>query len=346
MKIALVGHDFNFSNKDGVSRYSYELYKRLQKSNTVFVYEAKSKMGFVANILPGFKRYFIGTKIDEDVDIVHLTYPNAIYARTKAPYAVTWHDASIFTRYAVYNPLNPDFYHYLGVVLPALRNTGRAQGITYNSEETRKSLVPYIGKCENKINEVILHAIDDAFIKEKVQEGRDRSDFVYVGSVQYSHKNIPFLISAFKKAETGSNKLYIFTPTHKDLINPKYFEMEKVKIIIGASTEEIIEKLKRSIALLHFSKLEGFGVPVLEAMAVGTPAVILENADIPKAVSKYAIKTSESSASDLISRLAKEKPELSDEAVEYAKSFSWDNTASKTLKFYKKVIERASSSSK
>lgn len=339
MKIALVGHDFDFSSKDGISRYSHELYEHLRGANNVFIYESKNGSGFVSNIAPGLKRHFFGVRIDEDVDIVHLMYPNTAYAITDAPYAVTWHDASIFRRHRTYNPLAKDFYHYLGVVLPAMKNTRRAQGLTYNSEETRKSLIPYIGKCEDKVNEVVLHAIDDIFINEPVPHGGGRHDFVYVGSVQYSHKNIPFLISEFNKADTGSNKLYIFTPTPKELIDPKYFKMEKVRIIIKATTEEIIEKLKQSIALLHFSKLEGFGVPILESMALGTPAVVLADADIPEAVSRYAVKVDPGAASKTISRLAKERPELQENAVEYAKSFSWKNTTLKTVEFYKKVIE-------
>ncbi len=337
----MVGHDFDFSAKDGISRYSHELYAHLRKGNKIYKYESKNGAGFFSNIMPGLRRHFVGVKIEEDVDIVHLMYPNTTYAITSAPYAVTWHDASIFQRYKTYYPFNASFYHYLRVVLPALKNTKRAQGLTYNSEETRESLIKYIGRCEDKVNEVILHGIDDIFIKERVSHSEDRGDFVYVGSVQYPHKNIPFLISTFNKAETGKNKLYIFTPTPKELIDPSYFKMEKVWIIIKASTEEVIEKLKRSIALLHFSKLEGFGVPILESMALGTPVLLLENANIPKAISKYAIKTNESAARKAIEWLAKERPELSDEAIRYAKSFNWDNTALKTVEFYKKVIKNA-----
>ena len=226
MKIALVGQDFDFSSKDGISRYSYELFTRLKKHNRVSTYEHKRGAGFVGNIVPGLQTF---------------------------------------------NIFSSDIYHWLGVVLPALRNTNRANGITYNSEETRKSLIPYIGKYLDKPNEVITHGIDDAFIKSKIDHNIERKDFVYVGSVQYPHKNIPLLIKSFESANTGNNMLYIFTPTDRNLIDPSYFKAKKVKIIIKASTSEVIEKLKRSIALLHFSRLEGFGVPILESMALGTP---------------------------------------------------------------------------
>ncbi|MGC8496256.1 MAG: glycosyltransferase [Candidatus Micrarchaeia archaeon] len=343
MKIALVGHDFDFSSKDGISRYSYELFTRLKKHNKVSAYEHKKGVGFVGNIVPGLHRYTVGIKVD-DADIVHLMYPNTTYVRSSAPQALTWHDASIFNRYKTFNIFSSDMYHWLGVALPALRNTNRANGITYNSEETRKSLIPYIGKYLDKPNEVITHGIDDAFIKSKIDHNIERKDFVYVGSVQYPHKNIPLLIKSFESANTGNNMLYIFTPTDRDLIDPSYFKAKKVKIIIKASTSEVIEKLKHSIALLHFSRLEGFGVPILESMALGTPVVVLKSAEIPKIVTKYAIKISESEIKSTIGKLALTKPELSDEAIEYAKSFSWDRTVSMTVEFYKKILEMQSKS--
>ncbi|MGC8669982.1 MAG: glycosyltransferase [Candidatus Micrarchaeia archaeon] len=340
MKIALVGNDFDFSSKDGISRYSYELYKRLKEHNTVYTYESKKQGTFTGDMFEGLKRHFIGTRIEEDVDIVHLMYPNTTHAISSAPQALTWHDAAIFSRYKTHNSFSKDFYHWLGVILPALKNTKRANGLTYNSEETRKSLIPYIGKCEEKVNKVILHGIDDIFVKEKVKHNVGREDFMYVGSLQYAHKNIPFLISAFRRASKGNNDLHIFTPTSRELINEDYFHIDNVHIHIKASTKELIEKLKTSIALLHFSKLEGFGLPILESMAVGTPVVVLKDAFIPKAVTRYAIKSTMSSASSTIEWLAKEKPELSDSAIQYAKSFNWGRTANLTFEFYKEIIEK------
>lgn len=340
MKIALVGNDFDFSAKDGISKYSNELYDHLRKRNKVYIYESKRHGDFTGDIAVGLKRYLIGTKIEEDVDIVHLMYPNTTYTISSAPQALTWHDAAIFSRYKTANSFSKNFYHWLGVVLPALRNTRRANGITYNSEETRKSLIPYIGRCDDKVNEVILHGIDDIFVNEKVKHEVERKDFIYIGSVQYAHKNIPLLVSAFSKAAKGDNDLHIFTPTSRELISSEYFNMKHIHIHIKAGSEELLDKLKSSIALLHFSRLEGFGLPILESMAVGTPVVVLKEASIPKAITKYAIKTTSSAASSTIEWLAKEKPELSDEAIAYAKSFNWDKTARRTTEFYKKIISK------
>ncbi len=338
----MVGSDFDFSAKDGISRYAHELYTQLRAGNKIFTYESRKPDNFFGDMAKGLKRYFAGLRIRENVDIVHVMYPNAAFPLSKAPKVLTWHDSSVFERHKTYNPLKKDFYHWLGVVLPALKNTGAADGIIYPSEEAKNDVERYLGNLDNKLRTVIHEGIDDVFIKERVSHNAGRKDFVYIGSVRYPHKNIPLLISAFEKAAKGANDLYIFTPTPLEQISSEYMNAKRVHVIVQASTKEIISKLKTSIALLHLSSLEGFGLTILESMAVGTPVVVLKDAQIPKAVARYAIKCSKQDVPKTIGLLAKEKPELSDDAIMYAKSFSWTSAAEKTLDFYKKVIMHSS----
>ncbi len=339
MRIALVSNDFEFRIKDGISRYSYELYNYLKKNNEIYLYTFKEvASNFLSNVSLGIERIF-GTKIDNSVDIVHVLYPNAIFPITKKPVVVTWHDADVFTRYKA-SPFSPRFYHWLGVVLPALRNTKRSNGIVYVSEETKYEVDKYIRKYSNKDYAIVPNGIDQAFIDAKVKRGVERRDFVFVGSVHFAHKNVHFLIRSFVEASPKDNDLYIFTPTEESKIPKEFFNYKNVHIIIKAQTEEIIDKLSKSIALLHFSKLEGFGYPILEAMALGTPVVVLKDANIPKITTKYAIKIDEADATKTIIKLAQEKPELSDEAIKYAKSFSWERSARETEAFYKKILNQ------
>ena len=337
MKIALVSNDFNFRLKDGISRYSYELYKYLSRKHEVFLYTFEEAGSFWENVSRGLKR-LVGIRIREDVDLVHLFYPNAVFPITAKPVIVTWHDTDLFTRYRSH-PFSPEFYHWLGVVWPAIRNTKRADGLIYVSDETKRALAKYMNSgLSGKQHKVIPNGIDQEFVEARILKGVDRKDFVFVGSVHFAHKNVAFLIKSFVEASPKGHDLYIFTPTDRERIPEEFFKYKNVHIIIKAPTSTIIKKLSRSVALLHFSKLEGFGVPILEAIAVGTPAVILKDANIPEVTAKYAIKVSESGAAEMIRKLAKEKPELSDEAIAYAKSFSWERSARETETFYNKVM--------
>jgi len=338
MRIAMVGSDFDFSSKDGISRYAYELYRRIRKSNSVSTYCFKKEGGFIGNALHGFDRLFIGAKI-ANADIVHVVYPNTAVVRSTAPQVLTWHDTALFTRYRTRNIFSGKFYHHLGVVLPAVKNTKNASGIIYVSDKTKESVERLLPESAEKPNKVIYEGIDEEFVKSEPVGDIARKDFVYVGSVQYKHKNVDFLIRSFLNAKLSGEDLYIFTPTDKSLIPSRYFGIKNIHIIINASTKEIVEKLKRSIALLHFSKLEGFGLTILESMAVGTPVLILKHASIPKAVSKYAWAVEEQEVVEKLRELSKNPEPLSRKAIMYAKSFSWDSAAKNTLSFYREILE-------
>ena len=93
---------------------------------------------------------------------------------------------------------------------------------------------------------------------------------------------------------------------------------------------------------LHLSEYEGFGLPVLEAMACGTPIVAREVASIPEIVGK-SFKLLEFDANhqriaDAVS--AKICLETSDQrAIAHSKQFSWGKTARETVDIYEKLLE-------
>jgi len=94
---------------------------------------------------------------------------------------------------------------------------------------------------------------------------------------------------------------------------------------------------------LHTSEYEGFGLPVLEAMACGVPVVANNKASIPEIVGDYGsfaglderniIQTSEKILSLINNGIDRE-------AVEQSKKFSWRETAEETIKVYEEVLQR------
>ncbi|MBW1975138.1 MAG: glycosyltransferase family 4 protein [Deltaproteobacteria bacterium] len=99
-----------------------------------------------------------------------------------------------------------------------------------------------------------------------------------------------------------------------------------------------------ALALVYPSTYEGFGLPVLEAMACGCPVICSNVASIPEVAGNAALYMQPFSTDDLIKAVMEiyENPERRNEMIEAgfkrASLFAWEKTAELTVKVFKKVV--------
>lgn len=92
------------------------------------------------------------------------------------------------------------------------------------------------------------------------------------------------------------------------------------------------------------SRYEGFGLPVLEAMASGTPAVLCDSSALPEVGGDSAIYFRMGDAEDLATAVLEIlsdgslRDKLIHEGLERARLFSWRSTAQKTADVYRTVV--------
>ncbi len=92
------------------------------------------------------------------------------------------------------------------------------------------------------------------------------------------------------------------------------------------------------------SLYEGFGIPVLEAMACGTPVVASRTSSLPEVVGEAGLLADPYSPEEIASQILRvlESPdlalELSRRGIERAKGFTWERTAKETLRVYSEVL--------
>jgi glycosyltransferase involved in cell wall biosynthesis len=115
-------------------------------------------------------------------------------------------------------------------------------------------------------------------------------------------------------------------------------------VCLGPVTDAQLATLYRdAVALVYPSRYEGFGLPVLEAMACGTPVIASRAASIPEVLGDAGVlldPDDEAGWAEAIARVmndAWERGRMRKAGLTRAQAFTWARTASITLDVYRRV---------
>jgi len=174
--------------------------------------------------------------------------------------------------------------------------------------------------------------------------------FVYYGNA-YPHKNLSLLIEGIKKINTETDlyvNLFISTPrgVFAQRLNKLIFDLKAEKYIKFPGfviDEEIAGILRGSVGFIYPTLMEGFGLQGLEALSLGTLALV---SDIPvfREVYKdkviyfdpYSVESLVDAMKKAIKMNEKERNQRLMLGKEYVKNYSWDKMAKETLEVYEK----------
>ena len=168
------------------------------------------------------------------------------------------------------------------------------------------------------------------------QAGENRY-FVCVGSRygEGGYKNGKLLVDAINKIpnEDIDFELYFIggeplTKEEMQLQNSKGIKINTGRL----SDSELVSVLKNAEALVYPSKYEGFGMPPLEALALGTPVITTRSSSIPEAVGNLALFVDAEDSLALAALLLRKNFEQVRQSLTYsgpqrASEFSWEKTA-------------------
>lgn len=227
------------------------------------------------------------------------------------------------------------------------------------SNSTKRDILKFYPEVDEKKISVVYHGFDaDLFEREIPQAESDeilksykleaKSYFLYVGAIQ-PRKNLETLITAFEKLHAQNFQLKLV------LVGEKAWSWEGVmeKIENSISKENIVltgsvpfEKLpifyQNAIAFVFPSLYEGFGIPLLEAMASGAPVVCADNSCLSEVGADAPLYFESKSSYELIQRLKSilEDDNLRKNMIEKGKrrvrDFSWEKCAKQTLDIIRK----------
>jgi len=293
----------------------------------------------------------------ERVDLLHCPYwSNPVWSPW--PTVVTVHDVIQFVL--------PEYAWrkisrvYFGLVSAGAR---RADAVITVSECSKRDIVKLLGLAPERIH-VIGNAVDaslfpvrDAWLLASVREryGIGPRFVLYFGGFDM-RKNVPRLIEAYGLLPARIRHEYqlVIAGRYQNLGHPLYPDpratvqrlgLEGNVIFTGQIREQDKAPLFSAATVFAFPSLyEGFGIPVLEAMACGTPVVTSNVSALPEVagdagllVDPYDTGAISEALAELLESQAR-RAELARRGLERARRFTWHQVAEQTVRVYKEIV--------
>jgi glycosyltransferase involved in cell wall biosynthesis len=250
-------------------------------------------------------------------------FQHAMPLRCPCPAVVTIHDLSFERDPRAMS--RRDRFVFRRVVPRAARSARRVIAV---SERTKRDLVDLYGIPPDRIP-VTPHGVDPAFGPGQVAgEGY----LLFVGAVQARKDPL----AAARAAQEVGLPLVVAGPAREP-------ELARELEALGADLRGYVDKAelaglyRGAAALVLPSRYEGFGLPVLEAMASGVPVVVADEPALREVAADAAVYSDGDLAAAIRTGLA-ERDRLVAAGLERAKAFSWEETARRTLEVYSEAL--------
>ncbi|MEN9918485.1 MAG: hypothetical protein RL662_921 [Bacteroidota bacterium] len=234
------------------------------------------------------------------------------------------------------------FYHFM---MPRIAT--KAHAVLTVSEFSKQEIIDTIGISASKIH--VIHSNvpfqDKPSAQEVLNYTKDDKAEKYILTVSSMdpRKNFVRLVEAFGNIEDKSIKLYIIGMQFKAFNTPDLAKLINDNVVLpGYIDDEALQKMyQNALFSVYPSLYEGFGLPPLESMTFGCPAIV---SDIPalKEVSGEAVLYADPyNVADMTNKMnilasdAQLRHDLRLKGLEQIQKYSWDKSAKQVLELAK-----------
>ena len=332
----------------GIDRYSQELAKRLPVSLI-----HTTRYGSMRQHLR------LGWDLMRTRQAVHFSnhHLGRWISRLTQPCVVTVHD---LVRLAF--PHAPeDRMAAVGLALDR-RGIRNATHVICVSEATKRDLMQHLGVAEAKITVIYNGIAHSVFKPSPVNDGRFSAPYVlYVGS-ERPRKNLVCLLRAFAALKDRGPRfaslrlLKVGSAGRSDGHRTATLEEARrlgvdhdhdIDFVDHVSDQDLAVVYSNALVLGYPSLYEGFGFPVVEAMACGCPVVTTNVSSLPEVAGSAALLVAPNDPAALAEALHSVildrdlSTRLRGDGLRRARDFSWDNTVSTTHAVYERALAEA-----
>lgn len=224
--------------------------------------------------------------------------------------------------------------------LAVLRRCQHLVAISYATARDTERVLRYRADSVS----VIHPGLDAAFVGAPPSEGTRTGQVLFVGAAS-RYKNLPRLVRAFSVVDTATTLVIAGMSTRR-----QRRRLRRLADRLGVGTRlrfadpmpdrDLVELYRTSDVLVLPSRWEGFGLPALEAMALGTPVVCSDRGSLPEVVGNCAVLVDPTSVSEISAGI---QSVLSDPAradrlracgIQRAQRFSYERAALEHLDLY------------
>ena len=225
--------------------------------------------------------------------------------------------------------------------------------IITDSETTKEDLVKFLEIPQEKVtvvylaSSVIFKPQDDDKVKEVLEKYKIKKPYILSVATWEPRKNIQKLVDVFEKIQKENPNLsLVLTGKHGWGQDPSFKDNDRIVSTGFIPRDDLTALYSGCRVFVYPSLYEGFGLPILEAMACGTPVITSNNSSMTEIAKDAAILVDPRSESqikraiEMVLNLNLDSyQKMVNASLNRARQYTWIKTAKETLKVYEEVVK-------
>jgi len=347
----------------GIGKYIQNLVNQVAKKGhqCVIFYPGKPKYPITgknisSKILPTLNRYineqyYIPRLIKEEkVDLYHAVGNMGVPLFCPVPAVLTVHDIipllyPHYFKHSKYKFLSEFSYHFR-----LKSSVAKAKKIIADSEYTKKTLIKETGVKSEKVRVIYLGQPEVNRETNKLPKGLKPGEYILDHGGIDVRKNLDRLIRVFARVLVKESQLKLVITGENEAMSPglkneaEILGVEDSIVFPGYVDEkELWSLIRQASCVCYPSLIEGFGGPVLEGFAAGTPVITSNTSSLIEVAGDGALLVNPEEEKEIANAILKvigdkeTREKLIEKGKERLKDFSWEKTAKETLKIYNEI---------